>query len=252
MAEPPASPRAVRLARPGWLDGRLVLGVLLVLVSVVVGARVLSSADRTSLVWAARQDLPAGTALTEDLLVAQRVRLFEADAAGGGTGQGSAYVSADGPRPVGYVVRRTVGRGELLPRAALAAPGQVAQRHVSVPVVAGHLPADLATAQLVDVYLTPDPKTAATTSPATTSPAATSPGAASPGTGPRLVLAAVPVHLVPKTGSFAGSADARSVVLAVPPDDALTLVGALSQGTIDLVRSPAEPDLPGAPAPAAG
>src|SRR5687768_14738118 len=38
----PPSPTARRLALPRWLDTRLVLGVLLVLVSVLVGARVLS------------------------------------------------------------------------------------------------------------------------------------------------------------------------------------------------------------------
>ncbi len=47
MSDAPGSPKAGRLATPGWVDGRLVLGVLLVLVSVVVGARVLSAADRS-------------------------------------------------------------------------------------------------------------------------------------------------------------------------------------------------------------
>lgn len=47
MTEVPTSPAARRLASPRWLDGRLVLGVLLVLASVLVGARLLSSADRS-------------------------------------------------------------------------------------------------------------------------------------------------------------------------------------------------------------
>src|SRR5690242_1627018 len=69
-------PRRVR--PPRWLDLRLVLGVLLVLGSVLVGARVLSSADATVPVWAASGDLAAGTALTADDVVAVDVRLDDA------------------------------------------------------------------------------------------------------------------------------------------------------------------------------
>jgi hypothetical protein len=234
VADIPPSPPASRLAPPRWLDGRLVLGVLLVLVSVVVGARVLSSADRTELVWAARQDLPAGATVTDDLLREERVRLF---------GSGSMYLSARGPKPVGYVLRRDVRGGELVPRQALAAPGEREVRHVSVPVTAGHLPADLAAAQLVDVYLTPDPRKSATPTPTPT------PGSAPPVAGPRLVLSAVPVHLVPKAGAFS-AADARAVVLAVPPSDVPALVAAIGQGTVDLVRVAAPPG--GPPGEAAG
>ncbi len=90
MPDTPASPRASRLPAPGWLDGRLVLGVLLVLVSVVVGARVLSTADRSTLVWAAATDLTAGSQLAADDLAPVRVRLFESSAR---------YLAADGHRP---------------------------------------------------------------------------------------------------------------------------------------------------------
>ncbi len=77
LSDMPASPSASRLSAPGWLDGRLVLGVLLVLVSVVVGARVLSSADRSTLVWAAATDLSAGAALTSADVEPVRVRLLD-------------------------------------------------------------------------------------------------------------------------------------------------------------------------------
>ncbi|MEO6204316.1 MAG: SAF domain-containing protein, partial [Mycobacteriales bacterium] len=76
VSDPPASPRASRLAAPGWLDTRLVLGVLLVLASVVVGARVLSSADRSQTVWVLTRDLAPGAELTSDDLTVARVRLF--------------------------------------------------------------------------------------------------------------------------------------------------------------------------------
>src|SRR3712207_4756406 len=52
---PGPTPRRVR--PPRWLDLRLVLGVLLVLGSVLVGARVVTAADATVPVWSARSDL---------------------------------------------------------------------------------------------------------------------------------------------------------------------------------------------------
>ncbi|MDX6207895.1 MAG: hypothetical protein QOE24_286, partial [Frankiales bacterium] len=59
----PLSPVASRLALPRWFDARMVIGILLVLGSVVVGAKVFSSAGATTSVWAASRDLPAGARL---------------------------------------------------------------------------------------------------------------------------------------------------------------------------------------------
>ena len=54
------------------------LGVLLVLVSVLLGARVVGAADSTVPVWAASGDLAAGTVLAAGDLVAVDVRLDDA------------------------------------------------------------------------------------------------------------------------------------------------------------------------------
>src|SRR3954452_22866223 len=51
--EAPAGPTPRRVRPPRWLDLRLVLGVLLVLGSVLLGARVVTAADATVPVWAA-------------------------------------------------------------------------------------------------------------------------------------------------------------------------------------------------------
>src|SRR6476659_1229278 len=64
--EPPAGPSPRRVRPPRWLDLRLVLGVLLVLGAVLLGARIVTAADATVPVWAAAGDLAAGTALTDD------------------------------------------------------------------------------------------------------------------------------------------------------------------------------------------
>src|SRR6478736_5540715 len=61
----PSTPTAVRATRPGWRDPRLWVGVLIVAVSVVAGARVLAAADDTVAVWAVAADAGPGAALTE-------------------------------------------------------------------------------------------------------------------------------------------------------------------------------------------
>jgi hypothetical protein len=131
-------PRRVR--PPRWLDLRLVLGVLLVLGSVLVGARLLSSADATVPVWAAAGDMAAGTVLTGDDLVAVDVRLDD---------EAGAYLST-GTRPAGRTLARAVSRGELVPRAALAGAPSLVQ--VALPVQAGYVPPGLTRGRLVDVY----------------------------------------------------------------------------------------------------
>lgn len=145
---PGPTPRRVR--PPRWLDLRLVLGVLLVLGSVLLGARVVSAADSTVPVWAAAGDLAAGTELTADDVVAVDVRL---DAAA------DAYLST-GTRPEGRTLARAVGNGELLPRSALEAPARLVQ--LALPVQAGYVPPALDRGQLVDVYAVADPAAGAT------------------------------------------------------------------------------------------
>jgi hypothetical protein len=140
---PGPTPRRVRA--PRWLDLRLVLGVLLVLGSVLLGARVVSAADATVPVWAATSDLAPGTALTSDDLDVVDVRL---DAAA------TLYLSA-GTRPEGKVLARAVSAGELLPFSALEEPTEHVQ--LALPVQAGYVPPGLAGGQLIDVYAVADP-----------------------------------------------------------------------------------------------
>jgi hypothetical protein len=221
VSDAPASPPAGRLATPSRLDARLVLGVLLVLVSVVVGARVLAAADRTQLVWTAARDLAPGTVLEDADLQAAEVRLFDT---------GSRYLAAPDRGVVGYVLDRPVQRGELVPREAVTAPGARAQlRYVSVPVLPGRYPADLARGEQVDVWSTPERDAAAG-----------QPAAAEQGPGSRLVLEEVTVSAPPDAGgALSGGTAERAVVLMVPVGDVADLVAAMAAGRIDLVRVPA-------------
>lgn len=228
------SPRANRLSAPGWLDGRLVLGVLLILVCVVVGARLVSSADRSQLVWATTGDLVAGSQLAESDLTAVRVRLFE---------QVDRYLDASGPPPIGYVVRRGLGAGELLPGDALGLPEDESFRLVTVPVEAGHFPPDLGDEQEVDVWMTPGRAGSAGVP-------ATGDGGPVQVSGAQVVLQRVAVDAGPPEDSFRSGGTASPVVLRVREADVGALVSAISLGRIDLVRVPrnAEAAVPPVPA----
>lgn len=234
MSDTPASPRARRLASPGWLDGRLVLGVLLVLVSVVVGARVLSAADRSTLVYAVTKDLAAGSEVLPADVESVRVRLFD---------NAESYLSASDPLPAGYVLRRAVGAGELLPREAVTAVGiEVDYRLVTVPVEPGHHPPDLGGGVQVDVWVTPERAGQPGGAAATPAPDLTA---------ARLVLQGVTVHAVDRQGGALGGATTTPVVLQVRPGDVVGLVSAMSLGRIDLVRVPRQAESGGRLEPAA-
>ena len=240
MTETPGSPRATRLATPGWLDGRLVLGVLLVLVSVVVGARVLSAADRSTLVYAVNKDLAAGSVLQEGDLVPVRVRLFDS---------AERYIAAGTQVPTGYVVRRAIESGELLPLAALSRPEQdVDFRLVTVPVDPGHFPPSLEDDQQVDVWVTPegrDEQQDASPGEPAADPAAPPAADELELRGAQLVLQGVSVQQVAREGAGFGGATSVPVVLQVRPSDVAKLVSAMSLGRIDLVRVPKDAEGPG-------
>lgn len=146
----PAGPSPRRVRPPRWLDLRLLLGVLLVLGSVLLGARVVGAADATVPVWAAAGDLAAGTELAQDDLVAVDVRLDDA---------ADAYLST-ATRPVGRTLARAVRAGELVPGSVLEEPAELVQ--VALPVQAGFVPPGLRRGGLVDVYAVADPAAGAT------------------------------------------------------------------------------------------
>lgn len=259
MPDIPASPKASRLAAPGWLDARLVLGVLLVLVSVVVGARALSTADRSQLVWAATRDLAVGSQLEDGDLEAVRVRLFE---------QTDLYAGARGAKPVGYVLRQSVGQGEFLPQRSVTTPQQdVDFRYVTVPVDAGHYPPTLQAKQRVDVWVTPErngqagPVVSDGKPPAGDGSAPAGDGRAQPGDtgappadpsalelrGAQQVLAQVTVMTVPASSrDLVATSAAVPIVLQVRPSDVGKLVSAMSLGRIDVVRVPRDVEASGA------
>ncbi len=197
---PGSAPRRIR--PPRWLDLRLVLGVLLVLGSVLLGARVVAAADATVPVWSAAGDLAAGTVLAAGDLVAVDVRLD--DVAG-------AYL-ATSTRPEGRTLARAVRNGELLPRTALEEPAELVQ--LALPVQAGYVPPGLDRGQVVDVYAVADPAAGAT---------ATGDGSVA------LVVAAAPVQAVSgrTEGVLSTATTTVQVVVSVPVDQAPVVLEAI-------------------------
>ncbi|MPQ99816.1 flagellar biosynthesis protein FlgA [Modestobacter sp. I12A-02628] len=207
-------PRRVR--PPRWLDLRLVLGVLLVLGSVLVGARVVTAADATVPVWAAAGDLAAGTVLSVDDLVAVSVRLD--DAAG-------AYLSTS-TRPEGRPLARAVRSGELVPRSALE--GASTEVQLALPVQAGFAPPGLTRGQVVDVYAVADAATGAT-------------GAADGGV--TLVLAGATVQSVSGRGDgvLSSATTTIQVVVSLPAERAGEVLAAVGgRGLVVVVRTSVE------------
>jgi hypothetical protein len=131
------------LEPPRWRDRRLVVGVVLVLSSVALGARLVGQADDREPMYVASHPLAPGQRLTvKDLRVA-RVRLDRV---------GSQYLSAGSPLRVGVVVLRSVQAGELVPVASLGPPEAVTARPVAVTVQSGAVDG-LRAGALVDVWV---------------------------------------------------------------------------------------------------
>ncbi len=197
--------------------------MLLVAVSVAVGARIFASADNLTAVYVAAHGLVPGEHIGASDLAVRHVRL---------RGQSGLYIAAAAAPPVGYVVTRYVGAHELVPVAALASAATSGHsRLVTVPVQPGHLSDALVRGDLVDVYLTAKA------------------GAGEQVPPPVLVLAGVPVESrAGGTRTFSASS-AFSVVLSVPITKVADVVHAVESGTIDLVTVPPT-DAEAAPHPA--
>ena len=218
VSDAPSSPPATRHRAVRWRDPRLVVGVMLVTVSGLLGATLLSGADRTVGVWAARDDLAAGRTLSPADLVRREVA-FEDDGAAAG------YVSAERPPPAGTVLTRDVGAGELLPRAAVAGAEAPALVEVPLTVPAESVPATVRVGSVVDVWVTPSPDVAADEAAAEST----------------LVFADVSVVAAPRGGGALGPSVTRQVIVGVDAGAQDTLPAALaelSRGSVVLVRKP--------------
>src|SRR3954453_24160946 len=104
------SPPPRRVAKPRWLDLRLILGIVLVLAAVLLGAVVVSRARHTDRAVAVTRDLAAGTTLRAEDVHLVDAQLPDRDAYVGDTGDA-----------IGKLLTRPLSEGELLPATALGA-----------------------------------------------------------------------------------------------------------------------------------
>jgi Flp pilus assembly protein CpaB len=177
-----------------------VVGLVLVCASVLVGARLLASADDTVPVLATRGALAAGQRVGADDLRVVRVRFADA-------GEADRYLRSDTDL-AGSVLRRPLGPGELVPRAALAAGASSRLAELPLSVDRGRVPASVAAGSVVDVWVGP-----------------------ADGSGShrgRLLVAGVPVLATSAQDSF-GAGGARQVVVGVPAADHGRLAGVIGR-----------------------
>jgi hypothetical protein len=205
------SPTPRRVTAPSWLDLRLVLGVVLVLTSVLIGAKVVSGANHTYRLLAVTRNLAAGTLLSRDDVTMVRVQVPD---------HGRGIYLADSGDVAGKQLNRPLARGELLPAAALGRPPSLTT--LTVPLNGDAAPA-LGRGQRVEIWL------------------ATKACAASV-----VLLGDVTVQGVrASTGSSFSSSGGQNVVVSVPPALAGRVVAALAlDGAIiraGILTGPAQP-----------
>lgn len=200
----PPSPPALRPSRAWWRDARVLAGITLIVVSMLIGARLLSGGSDTVQAWQAVRDLAPGAVVAPDDVVAVEIPA------------GLAVAYADGSGLPTAPLDRPLLAGEVLPVPTDA--GVVDARWVTVPVEPLHAPVDLAAGERVDVWSTAGADLGVV-------PA------------PELVLEGVLVSHVAVDG--VGLGGEYGVVLEIDPREAAALLAAVRTGGIDLVRVPA-------------
>ncbi len=227
LAEKPAavpSPPGRRLTRPRWRDSRLLVGVLLVLVSVVLGARLFVTADKTRAWVVAKGDLPAGHVMVAADLATTSAYLSP-DAAK------RYYPGERAPEMVGAVLARPVSAGELVSGADFIRSNVTSTRLVSVVVKDGRAPS-LVPGDHVDLFAY---QRSSAVIPSAAPQAGQSAQAAQPAAGGAGTEVLV-LHDVEFISREALTGGAHSLTLRVPVDFAINAVAASQGERVDVVK----------------
>jgi len=139
----PTAPTPRRLARPKWLNVRVIGGILLVVAPVLVGARAIGASSQTAAVWVAGRDLAAGTVLSQGDLTTADVNLGD---------NSTLYLTPGSSEPTGLTVVTAMAKGELLAASAVAESDE--GRVVAIGVEPGNMPPGVAHGSTIDLYLT--------------------------------------------------------------------------------------------------
>lgn len=143
---------AQRIAVHPWRDPRLLLGIMLVLLSTVVGAKLFAAQDDTVAYWSVRASVAAGDEVQRGDLVSTRVRL------GSSTRESYLQVIDQFPARIDDLVwARDLSAGSLLDDSALVVDGEQAAGELPLNVASGSYPTDLRSGENVDVWVGPGP-----------------------------------------------------------------------------------------------
>lgn len=180
------------------------IGIVIVAVSVLAGARLFSGADDAVSVWTAREDLSNGSTVEPDDLARRSVRFTSATDA-------DRYLSADEAFPADATLLRAVGAGELVPRAALGAEESGPLTEVPLAVPADAVPQSVQAGSVVNIWVTPDP------------------AAGDRAEESVLVFEGVVVVAAPPSGSALAPSGTRRITIGVDQSAEDQLAGALAQ-----------------------
>lgn len=205
------APPATRARSAGWRDPRLWIGLAIVALSIVAGARLLGAADDTVQVWSVAEPMAAGEPISQDDLQATRVRFADqADL--------DRYLLTTDPMDGDAVLARAVEAGELLPRSALSEVSTDGVVRVPLTLPGTAVLPTLRPGQRVDVYVSPQQS-------AKVEPA-------------ELVFEDAEVVSVSAPADGLGAASERQLVLGVDPsmrDRLPEALGQISSGAVTVV-----------------
>lgn len=202
---------AARLKKPSWKDPRLLVGVLLVLVSIAGVIAIVGAADRTTQVYAAREDIAVGQVVTLADLSIVKVRLDDVE---------SGYVTVEGGLNEGKVALQRVAKGQLVPRESLGQADALNRKPVAISMEE-ELPGQAVPGARVDVWVA-------------------MPGSASAFEKPQLMLPGAEIAQVTAGSTTLGSSRATVVLVLVTDEQMPKLLGALAnEAKVSVVWNPA-------------
>ncbi|MCD4849285.1 flagella basal body P-ring formation protein FlgA [Arthrobacter sp. AK01] len=132
-----------RLKKPSWKDPRLLIGVLLVLASIAGVIALVGTADRTTQVYAAREDISVGQAVTAADLSIVKVRLDDIE---------SSYVTVEEGLAAGKVALQRVEKNQLIPQQSLGKADALNRKPVAISMDE-ELPEQATPGARVDVWV---------------------------------------------------------------------------------------------------
>ncbi|WP_420178460.1 SAF domain-containing protein [Paenarthrobacter sp. TA1.8] len=202
---------APRLQKPSWKDPRLLIGVLLVLGSVAGVIALLGSADRTTQVYSAREDIAVGQVVTEADLSIVKVRLDEVE---------PSYVTVEHGFAEGKVALQRVAKNQLVPQASLGSADAVDRKPVAI-AMEEELPAQAVPGTRVDVWVA-------------------MPGSNQAFEEPRLLLPSAEIAGMTSGSSALGAAKTTVVMVLVTDEQMPKLLGAqANKAKVSVVWNPA-------------